>query len=51
MIGLVGCKTAVMNKNSFCRMQLDYTDVALEGVNSYNRTMIRSQYEVCHEAI
>lgn len=29
-------------------MQLDYTDEALVGVNGYNRTMIKSQYDFCH---
>lgn len=29
-------------------MQLDYTDYALENVNQYNRTMIKSQYDFCH---
>jgi len=48
MIGIYGCKSVVINKNNYCKMQLDYTDKALEGVNGHNRTMIKSQYEFCH---
>lgn len=46
--GLLGCKSVMMNRNNYCKMQLDYTDKALIDVNMYNRTMIKSQYDFCH---
>lgn len=48
MIGIAGCKSVAINRNNFCKMQLDYSDNALEEVNGYNRTMIKSQYDFCH---
>lgn len=29
-------------------MQLDYSDVALEKVNQYNRMMVKSQFDFCN---
>lgn len=29
-------------------MQLDYSDVALEEVNQYNRMMVKSQFDFCN---
>ena len=45
--GLIGCRS-VVNKSAFCKLQLDYTDEALQEVNATNRTQIKSQYDFCN---